>query len=188
MQGLMRISDGLAGLVIGIGRLAAWLSVALMAIIIFDVVTRRFLVLGSTKLQEMEWHLHGVLFLMTFGFAYLKDAHVRIELLRDRFPTRIRAWVEIFGILLCVIPYCVLIVWFGLGFVERSFVQGEVSSALTGLPYRWIIKSFVPLGFLVLLLGGISLLLRCLVCLFGPPEWRDEAGKYLAPHAPAPLD
>ena len=188
MQRLMHISDRLASLVIAVGRLAAWLSVGLMAIIIFDVITRRFLVLGSTKLQEMEWHLHGALFLMTFGFAYLKDAHVRIELLRDRFSIRTRAWVEIVGILLCVIPYCALIVWYGIGFVERSFVQGEISSALTGLPFRWIIKAFVPLGFFVLLIGGISLLLRCLVCLFGPPEWRDEAGRFLAPHTPAASD
>ncbi len=188
MQQLMKISDGLARLVIGIGRIAAWLSIALMAVIIFDVITRRFLVLGSTKLQEMEWHLHGVLFLLTFGYAYLKDAHVRIELVRDRFSVGTRAWVELIGILLSVIPYCAVIIWFGIGFAERSFIQGEVSSALTGLPHRWIIKSFVSIGFTVLLLGGISVLLRCLVCIFGPPEWREKAGEFLEPHQPAPLD
>ena len=188
MHHLMRISDGLARVVNGVGRTAAWLTLPMMGIIIFDVITRRFLVLGSTKLQEMEWHLHGTLFLLTFGFAYLSDAHVRIELLRDRFSLNARAWVELFGILLSMIPYSLLILWYGLGFVERSFIQGEVSSALTGLPFRWIIKSFVPIGFLFMFMAGLSILLRCIVVLFGPPDRRTQAGAYLAPHDPAPLD
>ncbi|MHA1564836.1 MAG: TRAP transporter small permease subunit [Alphaproteobacteria bacterium] len=188
MHRLMHISDRLARIVNAVGRTAAWLTLPMMGIIIFDVITRRFLVLGSTKLQEMEWHLHGALFLLTFGFAYLNDAHVRIELARERFSLNTRAWVELFGILLSVIPYSLLILWYGIGFVERSFVQGEVSSALTGLPFRWIIKSFVPVGFLFMFMAGLSILFRCIVVLFGPPEGRQRAGAYLAPHNPAPLD
>lgn len=181
---LLRVSDGLSRIVIGVGKLAAWLAIPIIVVILFDVITRRFLVLGSTKLQELQWHLHGILFLLCLGFAYLKDAHVRIELLRDRLDIRTRAWIEILGVLLCVFPYCGLMLWYGYGFAERSFLQNEGSSALTGLPHRWIIKSVVPIGFAFLLLSGLSVMLRCLVFLFGPPHTREEAGAFVAPYDP----
>lgn len=179
MDTLIKVSDGLNRFVSAVGKLAAWLAIPLMLVIIFDVVTRRFFVLGSTKLQELEWHLHAVLFLMCFAFAYVKDSHVRIELLRDRFSGRLRAWVEIFGMLFFLLPYCYVILYFGYDFVIRSYLSHEVSSALTGLTHRWIIKSFVPLGFALLALAAISSILRNLVYLFGPDRLRDRAGLHL---------
>lgn len=179
MDTLIKVSDGLNRFVSAIGKLAAWLAIPLMLVIIFDVVTRRFFVLGSTKLQELEWHLHAVLFLLCFAFAYVKDSHVRIELLRESFSGRTRAWIEIFGMLFFLLPYCYVILYFGYDFVVRSYLSHEVSSALTGLTHRWIIKSFVPLGFALLALAAISSVLRNLVYLFGPDRLRDRAGLHL---------
>ena len=68
------------------GKVGAWLSIPLIFIIIFDVITRRFFVLGSTKLQELEWHLHTAIFLLALGFAYIKNSHVRIEIIRAFIP------------------------------------------------------------------------------------------------------
>ncbi|MFN3460876.1 MAG: TRAP transporter small permease subunit [Oceanibaculum sp.] len=179
MDILIKVSDGLNRFVTAIGKLAAWLAIPLMLVIIFDVVSRRFFVLGSTKLQELEWHLHAVLFLLCFAFAYVKDAHVRIELMRERFSGRTRAWIEIFGMTFFLIPYCYVILYFGYDFVMRSYLSGEVSSALTGLSHRWIIKSFVPLGFALLALAAISSILRNLVYLFGPDRLRERASLHL---------
>ena len=147
------------------GMVGSWLSIPLIFIIIFDIVTRRFLVLGSTKLQEMEWHLHAALFLLALGFGYLRNSHVRIEVVRERFSQLWKARLEVTGITLFLIPYAALVIWFGLDFAERSFNIDEVSSALTGLSHRWIIKSFVPLGMLLLLAAGIAVLLRNLAYL-----------------------
>ncbi len=157
---LVRVSRALdRGLVVA-GMFGAWLSIPLICLIIFDIVTRRFLVLGSTKLQEMEWHLHAALFLLALGFGYLKNSHVRIEVVRERFSQIWKARLEVIGISVFLIPYTTLVIYFGIDFADRSFGMDEVSSALTGLTHRWIIKSFVPLGMLLLLLAGLAVLLR----------------------------
>lgn len=179
MDTLIKVSDALNRFVSAVGKLASWLAIPLMLVIIFDVVSRRFFVLGSTKLQELEWHLHAVLFLMCFAFAYVRDSHVRIELLRDRFSGRLKAWIEIFGMLFFLTPYCVVILYFGYDFVVRSYLSHEVSSALTGLTHRWIIKAFVPLGFGLLALAALSSVLRNLVYLFGPERLHGPASLHL---------
>jgi TRAP-type mannitol/chloroaromatic compound transport system permease small subunit len=172
MEALIRISDTLDKWIVWIGRIAAWAGVGLITITIFDVVTRRFLVLGSTKLQELEWHFHAVLFALCIGYAYLKDAHVRIDLVRERLSERTRWWIELLGCLLFLIPYCLLVIHFSTDFTLRSFATQEISASATGLSHRWIIKSVIPLGFLLLALAALTVVLRKLIELFGPPELR----------------
>lgn len=172
MERLIRVSEGLDRVIVRIGKIAAWAGLALIAVTIFDVITRRFLVLGSTKLQELEWHLHVILFAFCLGYAYLKDAHVRIDLVREQLSMRVQWWLEILGCLLFLLPFCGLVVWYGIDFVERSFATNEVSASATGLTHRWIIKSAIPLGFTLLALAAVAILLRKLVELFGPEELR----------------
>ena len=164
---LLNISARLESILVAIGKLGAWLSLPLIAIIMFDIISRKFFVLGSTKLQEMEWHLHAALFLLALGYAYLKNSHVRIEVIRESFSTKLKAILEVIGVLIFILPYTGLIVWFGIDFVSRSYGMNEVSAALTGLSHRWIMKSFVPMGMAFLWLAGISVLLRNLSYLIG---------------------
>ena len=172
MTQLVALEKFLSRIVMGIGRVGAWIAIPLMVIILFDVITRRFLVLGSTKLQEGEWHLHAMLFLLCMGFVYLKDGHVRIDLMRERMSSRTRSWVEFLGCLLFAIPYCLIVAWFSIDFVERSWNLNEASDSATGLPYRWAIKAFMPIGMFTLLLAGFVVLLRRFIDLFGPPDIR----------------
>jgi len=181
---LLKISLKLENILVFIGKIGAWLSLPLIGIIIFDIISRRFFVLGSTKLQEMEWHLHAALFLLALGYAYVKNSHVRIEVIRESFSTKLKSILEVIGILFFILPYTALIVWFGLDFVSRSFQMNEVSSALTGLSHRWIIKSFVPMGMAFLWLAGISVLLRNLAYLIGVNNNNDlilEASQSMSP-------
>ena len=143
---------------------------ALMFVIVFDVVTRKFFVLGSTKLQEMEWHLHTLLFAFCLGYAYLKDAHVRIDLIRDRLSRRKKLWIELVGCLVFLIPYCIVVLHHGEDWWYRSFAINESSDSATGLPYRWIIKATIPLGFILLLLAAAVVAARKAIQLFGPEE------------------
>ncbi|MYK59173.1 MAG: TRAP transporter small permease subunit [Rhodospirillaceae bacterium] len=161
---------GLNRLICYVGRAATWMALALMIVIIFDVVSRRFFVLGSTKLQELEWHLHTVLFIFCLGYAFLANAHVRIDLFRSRISNRLQSWIELVGCLCFVIPYCGILVFNGIGFAVESYVSNEVSSAGTGLSDRWIIKSALTIGLGMLMLAGISVALRQFLILFGPAE------------------
>ena len=160
---LILISRYLEKIVSFIGKIGSWLAIPLIFIIIFDIVTRRFLILGSTKLQEMEWHLHTALFLLVLGYAYLKNSHVRIEIVREKYSTLVKSIFETLGVLIFLIPYTLLVIYYGIDFVQRSFSMNEVSSALTGLSHRWIIKSFIPIGMFMLFLAGLSILLRNIV-------------------------
>ena len=177
MKFLVKLSHALDALTTKIGQLGAWLFLPLMGLIIFDVITRRFFVLGSTKLQEAEWHVHTMLFCMVLGYAYLKDVHVRIDLVRENLSRRKRQWIELVGGLLFLIPYCSVVVYFGYDFVSRSFFQNEISSATTGLTHRWMIKAFIPLAFTLLGVAGVCVMLRKIVRLFGPDDLRREIEK-----------
>ena len=157
---VLQVSQSLEKIVLFFGKVGSWLAFPLIFIIMFDIISRRFFILGSTKLQEMEWHLHTALFLLTLGFAYLKNAHVRIEIVREKYSTVTKSIFEIIGISLFLVPYTFIIIYFGIDFVSRSFSMGEVSSALTGLSHRWVIKSFIPLGMFILFLASLSIFLR----------------------------
>lgn len=116
--------------------------------------------MGSVGLQELEWHFHGALFLLCLGFNYLKDAHVRVDLFRENFSKRTKRIIEVCGCLFFLIPYCGVVVYFGIDFTMKSYLTGEVSATADGLPFRWIIKAFLPLGFLLLGLSAFSVLLN----------------------------
>ncbi len=187
MGALAAISNFIDRLLAIIAKVAAWAGVVLIGITIFDVITRRFLVLGSTKLQEGEWHAHVVLFTLLIGYAYIKDAHVRIDLVRERLSERTQWWIELLGCLLFLIPYCVLVVYFSYDFTLRSFMNQEISGSATGLTHRWIIKAFVPIGFGLLGLAGVAVLFRKIVELFGPPDLRQKVAEIEEEEA-EPLD
>ncbi len=167
MKALTTITRFLDRIVRLAGEYSVWLALALVLVILFDVITRRFLVLGSTKLQELEWHIHTVLFMFCVGFAYLKDGHVRIDLLREKLSLRTRRWIELIGCLLFAVPYCAVLFWLSIDFAVTAYTGNEVSSAGTGLPHRWIIKACLTVGFLLLMLSTLCVALRNFLGLFG---------------------
>lgn len=174
MHGLYSISRYLEGVSNLVGRIGVWLILALMIVIVTDVTLRRWFIIGSTKLQELEWHLHGALFLMCLGWAYTKNAHVRIELLSERWNSRKAAIVELLGCLLFLLPYVSAILIFGWDYTAYSIEYNEASASATGLPYRWIIKSMIVFGFGVLGIAGISRAIDSVIYLFGPQDLAEK--------------
>lgn len=147
------------------GRLAGALLLVLTAVILYDVVGRRFFATGSFKLQELEWHLHGAIAVLACGYAYVKNGHVRVDIFAHRMSDRFKVRLEFAGIILFLVPFMALLLWFGFEFAERSFVRAESSPGGLGLSNRWIIKSVVPLSALLTILGGLSVALRCVAVL-----------------------
>ena len=170
MNLLLRIDAVCENAIVWVGRIAAWVAIFLVIVIIFDVVTRRFFVLGSTKLQELEWHIHAVLFMFCLGYGYIKDTHVRIDLVRERLSTKTKQWIELIGCLFFMIPYSFIIIFYGVDWWQRSLELNEMSASATGLPYRWIIKAVLPIGFTILLVSAATTALRKSLQLFGPPD------------------
>lgn len=164
---MLAIATVLERLCVCAARLAGLLLLVLTAVIIYDVIGRRFFNTGSVALQELEWHLHGAIAVMGFGYAYTRNAHVRIDIFRQRFSRRFAMKLEIAGIALLLTPFLLAVIWYGYDFTHRSFVRGEGSSGGLGLDRRWIIKSAVPLSAVIALAGAWSVALRAAAVLRG---------------------
>ena len=149
------------------------LLLVLTGVIIYDVVGRKFFDTGSFVLAELEWHLHGAVAVLGFGYAYVKDAHVRIDLLAKVLGERLRMKLELAAILLFLVPFMIFLAWFGYDFAERAFVRGESAPGGLGLPNRWIIKSAIPLSAILTILAGLSVALRLWVVLRNPARLAD---------------
>ena len=173
MRTLLRIDEFTEKWIVRIGQAAAWVALLLMTVIVFDVITRRFLVLGSTKLQDLEWHFHAILFMFCLGYAYIKDAHVRIDLVRERLSRRTQLWIELIGCVFFLIPYAFIVIYYGVDWWHRSFIQNEMSESATGLPFRWIIKAILPIGFGILMISAVGMAFRKFIQLFAPAEFRN---------------
>lgn len=185
MDGMVRLSDRLRGLVERIGRLACWLILPMILVTVWDVVSRKSPALrewglavsgglsNSTILQELEWHLHTALFALCLGWAYIKNAHVRVDLILERLAPRSRAWIELLGCLVFMLPYTALVIWFAVDFTWTSWVNTEASVSLIGIPHRWVIKSVLLVGLGLAFLAGLAILLRLLAFLFGRRERLD---------------
>lgn len=142
-------------------RISAYIFLpALMSVAIFDIIGRKFANVGSTPLQELQWHFFFAAVMLSVAYTYLADGHVRIDVLRNRFSPKLRAWVEILGCLFGLAPLAILLIWAGGDQAWRAFQSGERSAAALGLEHRWIIKSVVPLAGLLLMIAAARVIGR----------------------------
>ncbi len=173
MEKLLKLSDILAWPTRQVAKATGLLLFVLMAVILYDVIGRKFFATGSFKLQELEWHLHGAIAVLGFGYAYTHNAHVRIDVFSSKMRERTKLWLELFAIFAFLIPFMGLLLWFGYEFAERAFIRHETSNGGVGLSNRWIIKSVVPLSALLTILGALSVALRCIVVLKSPKHLQN---------------
>lgn len=180
---ILKYNKYLEGFVNLCGRLGAWAIIGLMLVIVTDVILRRFFVIGSTQLQELEWHLHGALFLLAMGWAYQKNAHVRIELVSEKLSNRRKAHVELWGTLLLLAPYSVSLIWFGTDYLMLSWAYGEASPSPTGLGARYIIKGIMVFGFVLLGLTAVARIIDVGLYLFGEPDTQRKTSFFNLVHS-----
>ena len=136
--------------------LTCGLLILLVFITFSDVVMRYVFNSGSVGLQELEWHLFSAIFLLGGAITLREDKHVRVDLIyRSKLlKERHRAFVDVCGILFFLLPFCVVIIMTSAPFVYDAYYHNEMSPDPGGLPYRWIIKLILPLGFLLIALQG----------------------------------
>jgi len=150
-----------------IGQSVSWIWLLLLITIVCNVVLRYAFGEGRIELEEIQWHLYSTGFLLGIGYTFQVDGHVRVDVVHERLSPRWQAWLELYGITLCVLPFVALVLVFSVPFIQTSFDLGEVSVSPGGLPYRWAIKSMLFIAFFLLLLAAISRLSRVWVFLFG---------------------
>ena len=145
-----------------IGRAASWLVLAMVLLICYDVTMRYSFHQGSVALQELAWHLFALIFLLGSAYTLKHNNHVRVDILYQSqyLSNKHRALINIFGILLFLIPFCVLILITTWPFVENAYYYLEGSPDPGGLPYRYLLKGSILVAFTLLILQGLAELLR----------------------------
>jgi len=174
----MKASDSLRNFVESIAKLSTWALAPLVLITMWDVVARKFVFIQiymvanfgrmfeSTLLQEMEWHLHTVVFTLVLGYGYIHNRHVRVDFLREHFHFRTKTSIEFWGNIIFMLPFTLTCVYFSIIYMVDSFIINEVSASLVGLSHRWIIKCFLPAGYFLLFLAGMSVMLQLYAVLY----------------------
>ena len=156
------------------GRLISWLILLIVLTIVYQASMVALFSIGSVALQELQWHLFALLFLIGAGYTFKHDDHVRVDVIyKSHWLTdRHRAWIDLFGGLFLLIPFCVLVIIAAWPFVYNAFIHLEGSPDPGGLPYRFLLKAIIPLGFILLMLQGIANSLKSLLYLFGNNDLR----------------
>ena len=149
------------------GHMVAWLILLMALTIVYQASMVALFAIGSVALQELQWHLFALLFLIGSGYTLKHDEHVRVDIIykSNWLTDRHRAWIDLLGGLFMLIPFCVLIIIATWPFVYNAFIHVESSPDPGGLPYRFLLKAMIMLGFILLMLQGIANSLKNLLYL-----------------------
>lgn len=173
MDFLLGLARGIDRLNDGVGHAVKWLVLLATLVSAGNAVLRYGFDLSSNAWLELQWYLFALLFLMGAGYTHLHNGHVRIDVLYGRFSPRTRAWIDLLGGLLFLLPLAGLIAWLGWAAFLSSWAVNETSPDAGGL-MRWPIKLAIPLGFALLFLQGLSESIKRAAFLAGRAEWAEE--------------
>jgi len=175
VSGLVKVVESIDRMSEWSGRAIAWLVLGLVLLVCYDVTMRYLFQSGSIALQELEWHLFALIFLLGAAYTLKHDEHVRVDLIYShrRISRKQRALVNVLGGVLLLLPFCVLIIYTSWPFVANAFSIGEGSPDPGGLPYRFLIKAAIPLGFTMLLIQGVSEVVRNIIVLQQSSEIKE---------------
>lgn len=150
-----------------VGRTVMWLA-ALLVLVQFAVVVLRYGFSTSLiQMQESVIYIHATLFMLAIAYTMLHEGHVRVDILYAGWSARRRAAVDLAGVLVAVIPFCLLMLWTCWPFVEASWRIREGAIAYGGIPYQYLLKSLIPAMAALLLLQAIAHAVRCVLTVAG---------------------
>ena len=178
---VVRLIDGLND---KIGHFISWLCTLLVLVVCYDVFTRYVLRSSSVAVQELEWHLFAVIFLLGAAYTLKEDGHVRVDVFYTRLAPRGKALIDLIGGLIFLVPFSLLVIWTSNAFVSMSWSVMETSPDPGGLPYRYLLKAMIPASFVLVLLQGVALTLRAFFTLINRPlETAPMSAAKENPHA-----
>lgn len=163
---LLRFSDLIDRLNTGVGRLVTWAVLAMTLISSGNAVIRYAFNASSNGWLEIQWYLFAAVFLLCAGYTLLNNEHVRIDVVTGRFGPRAQAWIDLIGAMFFLMPMAVLILWLSWPIFWSSMTSGEMSSDAGGL-VRWPAKLLIPAGFALLVLQGVSEIIKRVAFLAG---------------------
>lgn len=153
LEKIVRIIDGLSD---KIGYLVGWLTTIMVLVVFYDTFMRYVFQKGTVALQELEWHLFAIIFLIGAAYTLKEGGHVRVDIIYLKLSKKAKAWIDLLGTFVFLIPFSIMVILSTKGFVVNSWDVREVSPDPGGLPARYILKAMIPLGFSLLIVQGFS--------------------------------
>jgi len=179
VDALLKLSSGVDALSSQIGRLIRWLVLASVLISAGNAIIRKTFNISSNAFLEIQWYLFAGVFLLGAGFAFMRNVHVRIDFISAKLSRRTNAVIDVAGIVVFLIPLCLIMVWLSWPLFTTAWVTGEMSQNAGGL-IRWPAYLLMPLGFGLLLIQALSELVKRIAFLRGlrsEPMSIDGGGK-----------
>src|SRR3954466_12779500 len=176
MKGLLGLSRAIDRLNENIGKLSYWLILAAVLISAGNAIVRYTLDTSSNSWLELQWYLFSFVFLFCAGYTLLHNQHVRIDIVSGMLSARGRAWIDILGTIFFLLPMAIAIMWLSWPVFVDAYQTNEVSTNAGGLVV-WPARLMLPAGFMLLVLQGISELIKRIAFLQGlipDPADKDE--------------
>ena len=195
MQGLLKLSSLIDGLNERVGRGMIWLVLIVVVISAGNAVFRFAFNMSSNALLEIQWYLFSAIFLLSAGYVLKRNEHIRIDVLFGRYSERTQNWIDVFGFIAFLLPMGILVGYLSWFVFTLAWTSGEMSSNAGGL-IRWPVRLMMPVGFVLLVLQGLSELVKRLAFLQGiarnplikeaAPSAEQELAEAIKKHQVAP--
>ncbi|SFC28246.1 TRAP-type mannitol/chloroaromatic compound transport system, small permease component [Bosea sp. CRIB-10] len=166
MEGPLALSRAIDSLNRKIGRSVAWLILVAVIVSAVNAIVRKLFNVSSNSWLELQWVLFGAVFLLCASWTLQVKEHIRIDIVNNLLPKRVQQWIDLIGHLFFLLPFCALIVYHSGPFFMRSYQVNEQSLSAGGLP-QWPAKGLVIIGFFLLLLQGISEVIKQIAIMRG---------------------
>ncbi len=166
MQSLLKLSRGIDKFTGWTGKRLAWLILLAVIISAINAIVRKAFDTSSNAWLELQWVLFSIVFLLCSPWTLLDNEHIRIDIINNLLPKRVRDVIDLIGHLFFLLPLTVVMIITGVPFFERSFEINEQSGNAGGLP-QWPAKSLIMIGFALLLVQGISELIKRIAVMRG---------------------
>jgi TRAP-type mannitol/chloroaromatic compound transport system permease small subunit len=166
MRSLLLLSKGIDRLNETLGRALFWLVLVMVLVSSGNAVSRYLFNASSNAFLELQWYLFSLVFLLCAGYTLLHNEHIRIDVVTSRFSARTRAWIDVFGTVVFLLPVSLFIMWLSWPIFMNAWISGEMSSNAGGL-IRWPARLMIPVGFFLLSLQGVSELIKRIAFLRG---------------------
>lgn len=155
-----KFCDVLDAIIRSIGHFVMWTNVVLIFVIILQVVLRYGFGHGLVMLEELQWHLYALGIMFGAAYSQILDSHIRVDIIHARLSDKWKIRWDLFGTVLLLLPFIIIIFHQSLDFVHEAWRLNERSDAPLGLPWRWAIKSVIPISFALLFVATISRAVR----------------------------
>lgn len=137
------------------GSRVQWLTGVLVLLVYGDVLLRYLFSTSKAWIGDLEWHVFALIFLLGAAYTLQADGHVRVDVFYNRWSARRKAWVDLIGTLIFLLPWCTIVIWMSYGYAMNAYLIGERSPEPGGMPWRFVIKGAIVLGFVLLALQAV---------------------------------